>query len=84
MDPAPFLTAPRVTIVAGKGGVGKTTVALTMAIAATKLGLSALLIEIEGKSAIASLFDRTSIDYEETELLAADPSAGIGRLTHGH
>jgi len=81
VDPAQFLTAPRVTIVAGKGGVGKTTVALTMALAATKLGLSALLIEIEGKSAIAALFDRESIGYEETELSPADPALGRGRLT---
>lgn len=81
MDPAQFLTAPRVTIVAGKGGVGKTTVALTMAIAATKLGLTSLLIEIEGKSAIASLFGRDRVDYDGTELLGPDPASGRGSLT---
>ncbi len=81
MDPAQFLTAPRVTIVAGKGGVGKTTVALTMAMAATKIGLSALLIEIEGKSAIASLFGRDDVSYDGTELFGADQSSGRGSLT---
>ena len=35
VDPAQFLTAPRVTIVAGKGGVGKTTVTAALALAAS-------------------------------------------------
>ena len=56
MDPAQFLTAPRVTIVAGKGGVGKTTVTATLAMAAAHLGLRALVIEVEGKSGLASMF----------------------------
>ena len=50
MDPAQFLTAPRVTIVAGKGGVGKTTITATMALSAARLGLKALVVEVEGNT----------------------------------
>ncbi len=73
--------APRVTIVAGKGGVGKTTVAVSLALAATRLGLSALIVEVEGKSSIASLFGHERLHYDAVELLAADPDAGRGALT---
>jgi len=73
--------APRVTIVAGKGGVGKTTVAASMALAATRLGLSALIVEVEGKSSIAKLFGQERLHYDAVELLPADPEAGRGALT---
>ena len=49
MDPAQFFTASRLVMVAGKGGVGKTTVTAAMARAAARSGLSALVVEIEGK-----------------------------------
>ncbi|MBA2609606.1 MAG: AAA family ATPase, partial [Actinobacteria bacterium] len=50
MDTAGFCTQARVLIVAGKGGVGKTTVAATIAQMAATAGLRALIVEIEGKS----------------------------------
>ena len=68
MDPAQFLTASRVVIVAGKGGVGKTTVTAAMAQAAARIGLSTLIVEVEGKSGLASIFGREPLTYEETEL----------------
>lgn len=68
MDPAQFLTDPRVTIVAGKGGVGKTTAAATLALAASRLGISALLIDIDGKSTIPGLFGVDSAGYDEVVL----------------
>lgn len=68
MDPAQFLTDPRVTIVAGKGGVGKTTVAASLALAASRLGISALLIDIDGKSTIPGLFGVDSAGYDEVVL----------------
>ena len=49
MDPRRFMSASRVLIVAGKGGVGKSTVAATIVTAARTLGLSALLVETDGK-----------------------------------
>jgi len=69
-----------VTIVAGKGGVGKTTVAATMALAAAQAGLRALVIEVEGKSGLPALFGQTELDYEEQVLLTVETEAGTGEV----
>ena len=55
-------------IVAGKGGVGKTTVTATLATAAADAGLSVLIVEVEGKSGLAACFGRPPLGYEEAEL----------------
>lgn len=68
MDPARFLAASRLLIVAGKGGVGKTTVSAAVAAAAARQGLSVLLVEIEGKSGLAGLFGREPLGYDEVTL----------------
>ena len=68
MDPAQFFAASRVVIVAGKGGVGKTTVSAALARAAALAGLSTLIIEVEGKSGLATLFGQPTFDYEEVTL----------------
>ena len=52
MDPATFFAASRVVIVAGKGGVGKTTVTAALARAASLEGHRALIVEVEGKSGL--------------------------------
>lgn len=80
MDPAQFLTAPRVTIVAGKGGVGKTTVTATLALAAARLGLRALVVEIEGKSGLPALFGQDRLEFEEILLYEAGPDAPGGEV----
>ena len=49
MDPRQFMATTRVLIVAGKGGVGKSTVAATLVTAARKVGLTAMLVETDGK-----------------------------------
>lgn len=49
MDPKQFLSASRVIIVAGKGGVGKSTVAAALVLAARRLGMTAMLVETDGK-----------------------------------
>ncbi len=54
VDPASFFAASRLLIVAGKGGVGKTVVSATLARAAARAGLSTLVIEVEGKSGLAT------------------------------
>lgn len=76
MDPAQFFTAPRLTIVAGKGGVGKTTVAATLALAAARVGLDVLIVEIEGKSGLSALFGRGELAYDETVLYESPNSTG--------
>jgi arsenite/tail-anchored protein-transporting ATPase len=49
VDPRRFMSASRVFIVAGKGGVGKSTVAAALVTAARRIGLTALLVETDGK-----------------------------------
>jgi anion-transporting ArsA/GET3 family ATPase len=68
VDPAQFFAASRLVIVAGKGGVGKTTVTAALARAAALTGLSTLIIEVEGKSGLAAVFGREPLSYEEIEL----------------
>jgi anion-transporting ArsA/GET3 family ATPase len=61
-----------VTIVAGKGGVGKTTVAAALGRLAAGAGYSTLIVDVEGKSGLPALFGRSeSLSYQETVLLAA-------------
>lgn len=84
-DPVPgadgFRPPARVTIVAGKGGVGKTTVTAVLAYLAAAAGLRVLVVEVEGKSGLPSLFDRSApLSYEETELLTPG-AAGGGSVT---
>ncbi len=52
--------------------MGKTTVSATLARAASRLGLSSLIIEVEGKSGLAAMFDQPAFAYEEVEL--AEPA----------
>ena len=61
---------------AGKGGVGKTVVTATLARAAARIGLSTLVIEVEGKSGLASMFGQSPLDYAEAVLSAG---GGTGR-----
>ena len=66
MDPAGFCSQTRVLIVAGKGGVGKTTVSAALARMAALAGLTTLIVEIEGKSGLARAFGRVQpLTYEE-------------------
>ena len=55
VDPLQFLTDSTVAIVAGKGGVGKTTVTAVLARAAIRRGLRVLVIELDGKPALSRL-----------------------------
>jgi anion-transporting ArsA/GET3 family ATPase len=70
LDPRAFCTSTRVLIVAGKGGVGKTTVSAAIAKMAANAGVHALLIEVEGRSGLPTLFGGAgSLDYHERELV---------------
>ncbi|MEM9655689.1 MAG: ArsA-related P-loop ATPase [Actinomycetota bacterium] len=82
---AEYLAASNVLIVAGKGGVGKTTVGASLAIAATRAGSDVLLIELEGHSNLSAAFSLDGLDYEETEIprdryKRTDGSGSDGRL----
>jgi hypothetical protein len=80
VDPGRFFGASRLLIVAGKGGVGKTAVTATIARAAARTGLSALVIEVEGKSGLATMFGQQPLDYEEAVLSAGGGPAGEGEV----
>jgi len=62
--------------VAGKGGVGKTTVTAALARLASRLGLSVLVVEVEGKSGLAAAFGAEDLTYDESVLSAASRDTG--------
>lgn len=80
MDPAQFFAASRLVIVAGKGGVGKTTVSAAYARAAAARGLSVLIVEVEGKSGLAAVFGEPTFGYDEVVLAPADETEGRGEI----
>ena len=57
MDHDGFLTASRVVIVAGKGGVGKTSASAALALAASRCGLSVLVIAIDDDGNLPRVLD---------------------------
>jgi anion-transporting ArsA/GET3 family ATPase len=61
----------RLHVVTGKGGTGKTTVAAALALYLAGLGKRVLLVEVEGRQAIAQLFDVPALPYEEQRLASA-------------
>ncbi len=83
MEPPVFRPPARVTIVAGKGGVGKTTVSAAFAYSASDSGLDTLVIEVEGKSGLTEMFGtEEALGYEEVVLLEAGAlHPGSGRLS---
>jgi anion-transporting ArsA/GET3 family ATPase len=85
VDPGLFCAQARLFIVAGKGGVGKTTVSAALARTAARHGLSSLIVEVEGKSGLGSAFGHSDpLTYEETVLAAgggADGAADVRART---
>jgi len=71
VDPGAFCAQTRLLIVAGKGGVGKTTVSAALAQMAARRGLTSLIIEVEGKSGLGSAFGHTDpLTYRQVVLAA--------------
>ena len=68
MDLRRFCTSAEVVVVAGKGGVGKTTVTAALAVLAARVGLRVLIVEVEGKSGLATAFGVPDLTYEEIDL----------------
>jgi anion-transporting ArsA/GET3 family ATPase len=76
MDVATFCRQSRILIVAGKGGVGKTTITASLAKMASHAGLEVLVVELEGKPGMPGAFGKEGpLDYHET-VLADDPHDG--------
>ena len=68
MDPARFCSQSRLVIVAGKGGVGKTTVTAALAVMAADAGMRTLIVEVEGKTGLGTAFGRGELGYDEIEV----------------
>ncbi|HEX2273457.1 MAG TPA: ArsA-related P-loop ATPase [Acidimicrobiales bacterium] len=79
MDPRGFCRQSRLVIVAGKGGVGKTTVSAALARMAARTGLSALVVEVEGKSGLAAAFSAPDLEYDE-QVLSPVSDDGMGEV----
>ncbi len=60
--------APRILIVAGKGGVGKTTVAAALALVAARSGRRVCIAQIDRKGTLPKLFGREALSYDPSEL----------------
>ena len=77
------LLDPRVLIVTGKGGVGKSTVAAAVAVAAARAGRRTALVEVEGRQTFSRLFETAPWDFDEREFrpslwgLSIDPEASL-------
>jgi anion-transporting ArsA/GET3 family ATPase len=81
MDVGTFCAQSHVLIVAGKGGVGKTTMSAALARMASQTGRSVLIVELEGKSGITGAFGlEHDLGYDEVELQPArSPDQGTVR-----
>jgi len=78
MDVGTFCAQSHVLVVAGKGGVGKTTMTAALARMASQAGLSVLIVELEGKSGITGAFGLDhDLGYGEGELVEVG-SGGTG------
>lgn len=84
MSPDDYFNRTRLIIVAGKGGVGKTVVAASLARLAARTGHSTLLVEIDGRNALAPLFgfepDAGSDVGDGQEIELAAPTAATAQI----
>lgn len=71
---------PRLHVVTGKGGTGKTTVAAAFALSLAADGNRVLLMEVEGRQGIAELFGTPPLPYEERWIAGADPEGSVHAL----
>jgi anion-transporting ArsA/GET3 family ATPase len=68
LRPISALFKKRLVFVAGKGGVGKTTVALALGLAAARQGLRTIVCEVAHQERFSRLMGREGVGYEETEI----------------
>ena len=66
--PIPALFEKRLVFVTGKGGVGKTTVAAALGLAAARAGKRTIVCEVAEQERFSRLFGREGVGYEETEI----------------
>lgn len=74
---ASWLTATRVMVVAGKGGVGSSTVAAAVSVAAARDGADVIFVPVDGRAGMGALLGGRTIDDREREMQRFD---GGGRI----
>lgn len=62
------LLEPRILIVSGKGGVGKTTISAALALVAARTGRKVCVAEVDRKGSLAKLLGGGPVGYEPEEL----------------
>src|SRR5256885_3356385 len=72
-EPGRFLQLPglidkRLIFVAGKGGVGRTTVAASLGLAAAARGRRTIVCEVAGQERVSRAFKREGVGFREIEL----------------
>ncbi len=60
--------SPRILVIAGKGGVGKTTVSAALALVAARRGRKVCVAEIDRKGTLPRLFGGKALGYQPSEL----------------
>jgi anion-transporting ArsA/GET3 family ATPase len=58
----------RMVVVTGKGGVGKSTVSIALALAAAREGKRVILCEVASQEHLSHVFDRAELGYHEVEM----------------
>ncbi len=64
-DPTDWLTSTRVAVVAGKGGVGSSTVAAAYALAAAREGANVLFVAVDGRPGMGPLLGGRELDSSD-------------------
>lgn len=82
-DQLQFLTTARVAVVAGKGGVGKTTVTAVLARAAIRSGRRVLVVELDGKPTLERLLPDVEVQHISASAALADylDTHGLSRVS---
>jgi anion-transporting ArsA/GET3 family ATPase len=76
LDGEQFFSTVRLLLVVGKGGVGKTSVAATLAVAAARTGRSVLVADVDGRHGAAAAFGVHDLSYAERVLVPASKGRG--------
>ncbi|HVQ59979.1 MAG TPA: ArsA family ATPase [Solirubrobacterales bacterium] len=66
--PIPELLDKRLVIVTGKGGVGKTTVAVALGLRAAAEGKRTIVCEVSSQENASRIFDHTAVGFHEVEM----------------
>lgn len=60
--------SPRVLFISGKGGVGKTTLAASLALTAARTGKQVCVVEMDQKGSVTTIFGKRPAGYEPAEI----------------